>query len=370
MQDWPGWLLARRPVRNPWPARSSTRKPTVRAGRLFLRFGPMRSVPPGSFARLTEPLALWQAYLRCEAGKRRSPAMARFSLDADRHVFALHRALRSGRYAPGPYRLRVICDPKTRLIAAAKVRDRVVHQAVIGELAPHYEASFLPQSFAWGHGRGPQRALLLFLTLSRRYRYRLSLDIRRYFPSISHDILLGLFAHRLGDQDTMALLNRLVRSGGAVYKSAVAVKVLGLDADPLPPGCGLPIGSYVSQWSGALYLDGLDHFVKRVLKVPGYLRYMDDFSLFGDDRGQLLSARAALTDWLLRERGLTVGRKRWEVFDTREPTRFVGYRVSQAGVSPGRKVKRRLKKRLRAAAERGPDSLARSVASYRGVFLF
>ncbi|MBL9008151.1 MAG: hypothetical protein JNJ46_28085 [Myxococcales bacterium] len=58
------------------------------------------------------------------------------------------------------------------------------------------------------------------------------------------------------------------------------------------------------------------------------------------------------------------------MFDTREPTRFVGYRVSRAGVSPGRKVKRRLKKRLRAAAERGPESLARSIASYRGVFLF
>ena len=100
----------------------------------------------------------------------------------------------------GPYRLRVICDPKTRLIAAAPIRDRVVHQAVIGELAPHYERSFLPQSFAWGQGRGPQRALLSFLRQTRLHRYRLSLDIRRYFPSIVHDTLLGLFAHRLRDQ--------------------------------------------------------------------------------------------------------------------------------------------------------------------------
>ena len=296
--------------------------------------------------------------------------MARFSLDADRHVFALHRELRSGRYAPGQYRLRVICDPKTRLIAAAPIRDRVVHQAVIRELAPHYEASFLPQSFAWGHGRGPHRAPLLFLALSRRHRYRLSLDVKRYFPSISHDILLSLFARRLRDKDTLALLERMIRSGSTVYKSQVAAQVLGLHEDPLPLDCGLPIGSYVSQWSGALYLDGLDHFVKRVLKVPGYLRYMDDFSLFADDQEQLLAARAAVTDWLFQARCLTVGRKRWAVFDTREPTRFVGYRTSRAGVSPGRKIKRRLRKRLRAAAERGPDSLARCVASYRGVFLF
>jgi len=199
---------------------------------------------------------------------------------------------------------------------------------------------------------------------------RLDGSERRYFPSIRQDILLGRFAHRLRDPQTLALLGQILRSGGEVYRSAAAVQVLKLDDDPIGPGCGLPIGSYVSQWSGALYLDGLDHFVTRTLKIPGYLRYMDDFSLFSDDREQLLAARDVVREWLVRERGLHLGRKRWEVFDTREPTRFVGYRVSRAGLAPGPKVKRRLKKRLRAAAERGPDSLARSLASYRGVFLF
>lgn len=296
--------------------------------------------------------------------------MARFDLDADRHLCALARELGSGCYAPGPYRLHVICDPKVRLIAAAPVRDRVLHQALIGELSPHYEPSFLPQSFAWGTGRGPHRALLCFVRNLRTYRYRLSLDIRRYFPSIRQNILLSLFAHRLRDPATLALLEQILRSGGEVYQTEVARRVLSLDREPLPPGCGLPIGSYVSQWSGALYLDGMDHFVKRVLKVPGYLRYMDDFSLFADSREELIAARAALADWLHSERGLVLGSKRYEVFDTREPTRFVGYRASRAGVAPGRKVKRRLRKRLPAAAARGEDSLRRSIASYQGVFLF
>ena len=296
--------------------------------------------------------------------------MARFDLDADREVCRLHRELRAGRYAPGPYRLHVICDPKTRLIAAAPIRDRIVHQAVIGELGPHYEPTFIDHSLACGTGRGPHRALLLYLRFVRQYQYRLSLDIRRYFPSIRHDVLLGLFQHRLRDHETLALLEQIVRAGGAVYRSPLAIKALGLLDDPVPSGCGLAIGSYVSQWSGALYLDGLDHLVKRTLKIPGYLRYMDDFSLFCDDRAQLLAARTAIVDWLLRERGLTMGRKRWEVFDTREPSRFVGYRVSRGGIAPGPKVKRRMKKRLRAAAARGPEALERSLRSYRGVFLF
>lgn len=55
--------------------------------------------------------------------------------------------------------------------------------------------------------------------------------------------------------------------------------------------------------------------------------------------------------------------------DAREPSRFVGYRISRVGTAPGPNVNRRLKKRLRAVAERGPDALARRLASYRGVFL-
>lgn len=330
----------------------------------------MRSVPTGSYQRLTQLGGLWRAYLRCRAGKRRQPAMAAFDLDADSHVLALQRALRDGTYRPGRYRLHILRDPKTRLIAAAPIRDRVLHRALIDELAPHYEPSFLPQSFAACVGRGPHRALLCYWGLLRRYRFRLSLDIRRYFPSIRHDTLLSLFFHRLADRDTRALLERLLVSGGRVYRSALAIEALGLAADPVPVGCGLPIGSYVSQWSGALYLDGLDHFVKRSLKIPGYLRYMDDFSLFCDDAARLEAAREAIADWLSRERGLTLNRKRWAVLPTTEPSRFMGYRVSQAGVAPGPKVRKRARRRIAAAAERGSTSLARCLSSYRGIYSF
>lgn len=353
-------------TRHPGPARSSRPTPNVRAGLLFL----MRSVPAGSFERLTSPLSLWHAYLRCRLGKRRQPAMATFDLDADTHLFQLHRELLGGTYRPGRYRLHIIRDPKTRLIAAAPVRDRVLHQSLVGELGPHYERSFLDSSFAACTGRGAHRALLYYLRCCRQFRFRLSLDIRRYFPSIRHEPLLALWFHRLKDEKTRALLSLIVRAGAQVYKSRLAVEALGLAADPLPADSGLPIGSYVSQWSGALYLDGLDHFVKRTLKIPGYLRYMDDFSLFSDDEAALVAARTAIERWLQCERGLMVGRKRWEVYPTQAPSRFVGYRVSPAGVAPGPKVRKRIRRRVRAAAERGEAALLRTLASYRGIYSF
>ena len=72
----------------------------------------------------------------------------------------------------------------------------------------------------------------------------------------------------------------------------------------------MPLGSYLSQWCGTFYLDGLDHFVKRDLKIAGYLRYMDDVVLFGDDREALLMARQHITEWLQRERRLQLNPKR------------------------------------------------------------
>jgi hypothetical protein len=296
--------------------------------------------------------------------------MAAFDLDADTHVLALRRELLDRTYRPGRFRLHIIHDPKKRLIAAAPIRDRVLHRALIDELAPHYEPSFLAQSFAACVGRGPQRALLCYLRSLRAFRFRLSLDIRRYFLSIRHDTLLELLFHRLRDEDTRALLTKLVTSGGRVYRSELAVEALGLSADPVLPGCGLPIGSYVSQWSGAFYLDGLDHFVKRTLKIPGYLRYMDDFSLFCDDAGTLEAARTTIAEWLLRERGLALNPKRWAVFPTSVPSRFMGYRVTRSGVVPGKKVRKRARRRLQVAAARGDEALRRCLSSYRGIYLF
>ena len=81
----------------------------------------MRSIPNHSFERLSSLQTLWHAYHSCRRGKRRQPRMAAFDLDADHHICALHRVLISDRYTPQPWRLRVIHDPKTRLIAAPSI---------------------------------------------------------------------------------------------------------------------------------------------------------------------------------------------------------------------------------------------------------
>lgn len=329
----------------------------------------MRSVPAGSFERLSRLESLWAAWLECRRGKRRQPCLAAFDVDADTHIIRLSRSLRDGSYRPEPYRLSVVRDPKTRLIAAPAIVDRIVQQALLNEIGPTYEHGFIDQSYACCSGRGPHRAVLRYLRWTRQYEFRLSLDVHHYFASIHHPTLQGLFARRLQDARTLALIARLLASGGAVYQSPLAVAALGLQGEPVPPDCGLPLGGFLSHWSGGLYLDGLDHYVKRVLKIVAYLRYMDDFTLFGNDRAALEEAREALREWLDRERRLALNPRRQAVQPTSQPSTFLGFRVSRSGLLPGPKAKRRLRRRLQNAEVLGVDRLARSLQAYRGVLL-
>lgn len=328
----------------------------------------MRSVPNDSFDRIASLPALWHAWREHARGKRRRTAVARFDVDADRSVIALHRELIAGAHRPGPHRQHLVRDPKLRLISTPPLRDRILHQSMVAELEPTYARGYVDHSFACLPGRGPQRAAILHLRWMREHRYRLALDIRRYFPSVDHAVLLERVVFpRLHDERTQALVAAHVEEGGRSYATALARRVYG---DLQGTAVGLAIGSRLSQWLANLFLDGLDQYIKRVLKVRAYLRYMDDFVLFGDDAARLEAARTEIEGWLAEHRGLALNPKRWHVSETSQPCTYLGQRVSRAGLSVGKKLRRRMPGRVRAAAQRGEDALVRSVRSYVGLATF
>lgn len=326
----------------------------------------MWSIPGGTYERICDFVSLWRAFRRTRCGKRSSRAVLLFEPDADLYIGELHQTLTSGDYQPRGFTLSVIRDPKIRVISAPKLRDRIVHQALVGELAPHFERRFSTQHFGCATGRGPHRALVTFLKAMRRHRFRLSLDIRRYFPSVHVPTLLDLYRRRLRDPRTVKLIHQLLDVGSRVYQHPLAVSVLG----PAQPDCGLAIGSLLSQFSAGLYLDGLDQFVPRELKIGAYLRYVDDISMFSDDKNALLDARSRIMDWLGTHRSLRLNPKRWDVHPTHEPLTYLGYRVSKAGFGPGPKMRRRIRNNLRIAFARGPDALQRTLNAYRGLWCF
>ena len=289
----------------------------------------------------------------------------------ERVIGDLHQALDRGEFQHGPYRLLRIHEPKRRLIAAARVEDRIVHHAVCRVLSPLFDPSLVDTTYACIQGRGSHRAVLRFIRAARRYGHVLLLDVRRYFPSIDRGILMDLVARRLKDHALLRLLENIAESGQGIYQTSGVADFLGFEPGFPPEGYGLPIGNLTSQWWGNHYLSGVDHFVKRELKIPHYQRYMDDMTLFSNEPAQLEDARAAIGEWLDEKRHLRLKKPNVAVRTTDRDVTYLGYRVGRRGARAGRSMLSRMEQRIGQRVLFGDiDGVEHTVNSYRGVWFF
>lgn len=321
----------------------------------------------GLFDQMISPESLWRAWRTFRKGKLGRSSVRAFEADAGRQVLRLHRELAGGTYRPSGYRLRLLMEPKRRLVAAAPVRDRVVHHAVHRALAPRLDRRLVARTYACLPGRGSHRAVLAFLAALRRHRWVLQLDIRHYFLSIHRPRLARLMERHVKDRRVLALLEVIAESGEGLYAGSEVRSFLGLDPGFPPPGCGLPIGNLTSQWWGNHYLSGADHFVLRELRVGAYQRYMGDLTLFDDSGQRLVDVRDELAGWLGQERGLRLKRPCAEPRRAEERFRYLGYRVGRKGIEPLPEALVRARQALGERVRTGsPRSLERSIASLRG----
>ncbi|MCP4659177.1 MAG: RNA-directed DNA polymerase, partial [bacterium] len=283
--------------------------------------------------------------------------------DAERHLPDLSDAITAGRYQHGRYSLLKVWDPKPRPIAVASVGDRVVHRSIYDGLAPCFNRSFIDDSYACLPGRGNHRAVLRFLEMQRLWSHVMHLDVRGYFPSVDHRILLDLLAPRLRDSRIVSLLEAILDSGRELYLRPEVVAFYGM---PEGRPRGLPIGNLTSQWWGNLYLDGFDQFVKRELKVRGYSRYMDDLVFFADEPATLRRWRGEVRDWLWEYRRLQLNVRKGHVRSAELPQSYLGYRVTRQGYDLGPKAVRRFRRQLSGLAAGDLRRMRRVLASWRG----
>jgi len=264
------------------------------------------------------------AYRKARRGKRYRPEVAAFSHDLASNLLALQQGLLVETWTPNPPRTFWISDPKRRLISAPPFPDRVVHHAVMNLLEPVVDRSLIPDTYACRKGKGTHAALLRASEFARRYRYVLKSDIQKYFPSIDHEILKGLFRRKLKDPPLLRLLDRIVDGSGP--QEEVIDWFPGDDLfTPVERRHGLPIGNLTSQIFASWMLDPLDHFVKETLRVPGYVRYMDDLLLFADSKAFLREAAREVRCFLERFRLRLHGRKT-RTIPLRQGVNFLGFR--------------------------------------------
>jgi retron-type reverse transcriptase len=256
---------------------------------------------------LQEQLCEWEtlrlAYDKAARGKRGRSATAAFEFDLADQLLALESELRQQTWQPGAYHSFYIHEPKKRLISAAPFRDRVVHHALCRVTTPYFERLFIANSFANRVGKGTHRALDACQDYARRFRYVLPCDVVQFFPSIDHAILTETLCKMLPDESVMWLVERILASGrGVLAEEYTMVYFPGDDLFAISRPRGLPIGNLTSQWWANCYLNPFDHFVRRELGCAAYLRYVDDFLLFGNDKQQLMDWRNAILERLARLR--------------------------------------------------------------------
>ena len=191
-------------------------------------------------------------------------------------------------------------------------------------LDPIFERSFIFDSYACRKGKGTHAAVDRCQAFARRYRYVLKADVRKFFPSIDHDILKELLARKIKDPHVLWLLDRIIDHSNP--QDPVLMWFPGDDLfTPTERRRGLPLGNQTSQFFANVYLDPLDHFVTDRLGLS-YVRYVDDFLIFSDDKRRLHRVRTKVERFLERLR-LQIHRHKSVVFPCDQGIRFLGYRV-------------------------------------------
>jgi len=233
-------------------------------------------------------LEAWREFIK---GKRNKQDVQEFQVRLMDGVFLLHHDLADGTYRHGGYHSFNISDPKPRIIHKASVRDRLLHHALYRALYPFFDRTFIADSYSCRNDKGTHQALNRFRSFGRivskndtRTCWVLKCDIKKFFASVDHSVLLGILRQYIPDQDVMDLLERVIRS----FESTAS-------------GKGLPLGNLTSQLFANVYMNELDQFVKHEFKIKHYVRYADDFVFLSEDR-RALEIMLPLIDDFLREK--------------------------------------------------------------------
>jgi len=184
--------------------------------------------------------------------------------------------------------------------------------------------------------------------------YCLKMDIRKFYPSIDHDILYEIVQRKIKCPDTLRLLENIIYS--------------------IPGGKNVPIGNYTSQWLGNLYMNELDQFLKHEHKIRHYIRYCDDFILLHQDKKFLHQIAEEIESFLSEKLDLKLSKN--DIFPVRQGIDFLGYRHFPDHILVRKSTAKRIKRRMQelprqlARGEITSDQYRSSIASTEGWLLW
>jgi RNA-directed DNA polymerase len=266
-------------------------------------------------------------------GKKTKTKVSLFHFNLENEIIGLQNELISQDYLPGPYRQFEIREPKARKICSSDFRDRVVHHAICNVIEPVITNKMIFDTYACIENKGTHAAVKKAALFAGKYKYFLKCDIRKYFESIDHDVLKQLLRRVIKDKKLLKLIDIIIDHKVPGYKD----------------GKGLPIGNLTSQHFANFYLSQLDHFLKDRLRVKGYIRYMDDFIVFADEKDKLNDLLKVIGEFLRNKLDLELKEEVTRIAPATEGVPFLGFNIYSSLIRIQRKnlirVRRKIKER-------------------------
>jgi RNA-directed DNA polymerase len=260
---------------------------------------------------------LYDAYLRCRKSKRNTVNALKFEVNCIENIGDLETSLNDKSYKPKRSVCFLTTSPKLREVFAADFSDRVVHHLIVPILEQVYEPLFIYDSYSCRKNKGIHHAMQRAVQFSKSSKYYLQLDIRNFFYTIDKNILYQMINTQLvKDYDkkvmgTQVTLYEMLHLLHTIIFHDVTQNVLIKDKEnalhnipahktlfKVPKDKALPIGNLTSQFFANVYLNGFDNFCKRKLKCIKYIRYVDDFVIFDDDKDKLLRFKDEIENYL------------------------------------------------------------------------
>ena len=259
---------------------------------------------------------LFSAWYQFRHGKQNRNDVMQFERGLEDNIFQLHEELITKTYKHQGYSTFHVYDPKFRVINKATVRDRIVHHLIYNFLEPIFQPAFIHQSYSSQTGKGVHIAVnelaAALRQASKNYStpvWSLKLDIKKFFDSIDHEILLQLLCKKVQDENIFWLLEEIVQG----YTSSQG------------PGRGVPIGNLTSQIFANIYLSELDYYVKFNLREHYYFRYADDFIFLHADKAHLEKIQRSVEQFVRERLHMTVHPNKIVYRKLSQGIDFVGY---------------------------------------------
>jgi hypothetical protein len=278
------------------------------------------------FTKIVDMENLHEAYCKASKGKHWQRNVRTYDADPIPWLMKLKELLEQGAFHTASYTTKQIYEPKERTIYILPFYpDRIVHHAVMNVLEPVFDKLMIYDSYSCRKGKGQHAGSRRCMEMVRHNRYCLKCDISKFYPSVNHEVLKKILRHKLKDKRLLALLDDVI--------------------DSTHTDTNVPIGNYLSQWFGNLYMNELDTYTKQHWHIRDYIRYCDDFCFFSNDKDELRKIRAELPGYLANTLKLKLSK--CQLFPTAQGVDFLGYRHFPRYILVRKKTAARIRRHLR-----------------------